>query len=120
MKLAQKNASDIFGRVTPPPGTGGINNTDPATALSNIIVTGIQLVFFAAGVLLLIYLLWGALDWLMSGGEKEKLQKARDKMIHAVLGILILVAVLTLFTVITGNILGIIDISGGGFKFPLP
>jgi hypothetical protein len=31
-----------------------------------------------------------------------------------------MVVALALFSVITGNILGIIDISGGGIKFELP
>ncbi len=120
MILAQKTIDDVFGQISPPPGSGGLNGGDVGTGLSNLFAVGIRLAFVVAGVALLIYLLWGAIDWIMSGGEKESLEKARSKMTNAIIGILIMVFALALFSVITGNILGIIDISGGGFKFELP
>lgn len=120
MKLAQKTINDVFGKISPPPGSSGLNNTDPVTGLSNLLTVSIRLAFVFAGVALLIYLMWGALDFIMAGGEKEHAQKAREKMTHAVVGILLMVVALTIFSVITGSILGIIDISGGGFVFELP
>lgn len=119
MKLAQ-SVGDIFGKISPPPGSGGLNNTDVGTGLSNLIVTGIRLAFVVGGIALLVYLLWGGLDWILAGGEKENLEKARSKIANAVIGIFVMVIALAVFSVITGNILGIIDISGGGFRFEIP
>lgn len=120
MKLAANDVNEVFGQISPPPGSAGLNQVEPAVGLSNLIIVGIQLVFFGAGIALLIYLFWGAFDWVSSGGEKENLEKARNKLTHAITGIFMLVIALTLFAVITGNILGIVDFSGGGFQFRLP
>ncbi len=44
------------------------------------------------GLLTIMYFLWGAFEWLMSEGDSGKLQKARNKMMHAAIGLLILVS----------------------------
>jgi len=38
------------------------------------------------GLGLLIFLIWGGIDWLMSEGDAEKLKAARSKIIHALFG----------------------------------
>jgi TRAP-type C4-dicarboxylate transport system permease small subunit len=49
-----------------------------------IVVTG--------AIALLLFLVWGAIDWLMSEGDQEKLKNARNKMIHAAAGMGLLAA----------------------------
>ena len=44
------------------------------------------------GIALLLFLIWGAIDWLMSEGEPEKLKNAKNKIIHALAGMGILAA----------------------------
>jgi heme/copper-type cytochrome/quinol oxidase subunit 2 len=84
-------------------------------------VTGIQLVFFVGGLLLLGYLLYGAFLWITSGGEEDKVAKARNTMMYAVIGIVLLVASLVIFVVVAGNILGIIQRDEeGNIIFDLP
>lgn len=60
------------------------------------------------GLTMLIYLLWGTLDWVSSSGDKEKLQKARQKIVQAIIGMLVVFGVLMLFGLLAGDILGII------------
>lgn len=60
------------------------------------------------GLVMLIYLLWGTLDWITSGGDKEKLEKARHKLVQAIIGMLVVFGVLMLFGLLAGDILGII------------
>jgi hypothetical protein len=43
------------------------------------------------GILVLIYFLWGALSWITSGGEKGKIEEARNRITQAALGLVILV-----------------------------
>ena len=77
--------------------------------------------FIVAMILVLIYLLWGAFEWITAGGEAESLQKARQKLTNAALGILIMVGALGLFTVISGDVLGIIKRDGAGnWSFSIP
>lgn|SRR3989338_3622405 len=39
---------------------------------------------------------WGGLAWIVSGGNKESVEKARDKIVAALIGVIIMVAVLSL------------------------
>jgi hypothetical protein len=112
------NIEDVFGKVNAP-GPEALSN--PGSGLSTLMVTGIQLVFFVGGLLLLGYLLYGAFLWITSGGEEDKVAKARNTMMYAVIGIVLLVASLVIFVVVAGNILGIIQRDEeGNIIFDLP
>jgi len=49
-------------------------------------------VVILGGLALLLYLIWGAIDWMMSEGDQQKLTNARNKITHAVIGMAILAA----------------------------
>lgn len=115
MILAQK-VDELFGKVTPPP---GLYNTSPVAGLSKLLTVGIQLFLIVTAFIFLVYLMWGGLDWIQSSGEREKLDGARDKMTNAGLGLLIVIASLTIFTYVVGNLFGIIRFNKG-FEFTLP
>jgi len=114
--FAQENP---FGKITPPAGIG-ILGGDPALALGKLFETGIKLFIIVAGIVLIIYLLWGAFDWVTSGGEKEKIAKAQAKITNAIIGMFLIFAMLAVWGLITGNILGIIKIGPSGIEFTLP
>lgn len=61
------------------------------------------------GVALILFLVWGAIDWLMSEGDQQKLSAARNKMTHALIGMAVLAAsyaiILFLNTVFDINLL---------------
>lgn len=95
MKLADSISEDIFGKITPPPGTPKGN-----TPLTSFLAFGIQFFFVAAGLTTLVYLLWGTFDWITSNGEKEKLGKAQSKIQNAIIGLLlvfVMLAIVVLF-----------------------
>ena len=121
MKLLTQDPSigAIFGTIVPPPGSLG---GDPIAAISKIGSVALQIIVIIAAFMSLIYMLWGALDWITSGGEKEKLTKAQNKIVNAVIGLIVLIVVFSLFTLVTGQILGnkIIDTSGGGWRLIIP
>ena len=75
---------------------------------------------FCAGLFLILYLLWGAFDWINSGGEKEKIAKAQQKITNAVIGMLLIFVVLAVFNLLAGDLLGIIEPNEGGFNLKLP
>jgi len=116
MILAQ---DDPIGQITPPAGIGALGS-DPATALGTLFKTGINLFIIIAGIALIIYLLWGAFDWINSGGEKEKITKAQAKITNAVIGMILVFVMLSVWGLITGNILGIIKNTAEGWQFSLP
>ena len=47
-------------------------------------------VVIVGGLALLIFLIWGGIDWLTSEGEAEKLKNAKNKITHALFGMGIL------------------------------
>lgn len=53
--------------------------------------------FFAiAGVAALVYLLLGAFAWVTSGGNKENVEKAREKIVAAITGVILVVVVVAI------------------------
>src|SRR3989339_212136 len=65
----------------------------------------IRFFFIIAGLVALIYFILGALAWITSGGNKESVDKAREKIQAALIGIILLFFVLALVGVLE-NILG--------------
>lgn len=112
MKLAQNTTiTQLFGTVAPPPGSP----SDIGATIGKLI----YIFLIIAALATLAYLLWGAFDWIVSGGEKEKVDKARNKMTNAVVGIILVVVALTIFSTIVGPILGISSgFDGWVFNFP--
>lgn len=66
----------------------------PAPAGSGLIGTlvknVISLFFVFGGIATLLYFVWGAFDWITSGGDKEKVAGARKKMTNAIIGLVLL------------------------------
>lgn len=56
----------------------------------------IRFFFAIAGLVALYYLLSGALNWITSGGNKENVEKARERIQNAVIGIILIVVVLSI------------------------
>lgn len=54
----------------------------------------VKFFFVIAGLAALFYMLWGALSWVTSGGEKEAVAEARGKILAAVVGVLLIIVVL--------------------------
>lgn len=70
----------------------------PTTAITQFSITSIgqfigavlSLLFIIAGVLVFVYLVWGGLQWLTSGGDKGATQAARDRITAALVGLAII------------------------------
>lgn len=63
-----------------------------ATTFSGLINGILSFVLIISALLVLFYLLWGGFDWITSGGDKGKTEKARNKIVAAVIGLLIVAA----------------------------
>jgi len=83
------------------------------TAFSNlekIISNVLGLVTTIGAVIFILYFVLGALTWIGSGGDKGKLESARNQMMHGVLGLVIMVSTYAIIGLI-GRIVGIDIIS---------
>ena len=116
--LADQTVEEIFGKILPP---AGMNiDSDPNIGFGKFIAFGIKTFIIVAGLFMLIYLLFGALDWITSGGEKEKILKAQNRITNAIIGMVLIFVVLVVFNILAGNILGIIRPGTTGWEFILP
>ena len=116
MKVRADEIDGLFGTIAPPITSIPV---DPQDAVAGLIGLGIKLFMFTAGILMLLYLMWGALDWVISSGDKEKLAKAQQKIMNAVIGIVVLIFVLVVFRLLTVDILHIFE-DEGFFQFTIP
>lgn len=88
-----------------PPGT--LPGVDPSTTTTGeLISNALQIVFIAAALAVLIYLVIGAFKWITSGGDKDAIGKARGSIVNALIGLFIL-ALAFFITVLMGQIVGI-------------
>ncbi|CAN5244938.1 hypothetical protein BH09PAT2_BH09PAT2_11500 [soil metagenome] len=105
--LLATTTTDVFGgTVAPPPGSQW--GANPITGIGTLIIFLIQGFLLIAGLAALFYLLWGAFDWINSGGDPDSIAKARLKITHAIIGIIMTVVVLGIFLLISTDILKII------------
>lgn len=109
----------ILAQTPPKLGEGtGVGST--ALEFGGVIGVLINLVFVAGGMLVLYHLVIGALNWINSEGDKERLAKAQKTITNAVIGFFVLIMVWALFFLITTNILGIFEQTSTGFQIKLP
>lgn len=111
--LADQTVNQVFGTVSPPAGMN-IGGSDPVQGLGTLIGWGINIFLTVSGFFMLLYLLWGAFDWIVSSGEKEKITKAQNKITNAIIGMILIFAVIVIFNVLAGHMLGIIQDNGNG------
>lgn len=85
-----------------------------------------KLISAAAGSLLIIaallafvYLILGGIQWITSGGDKSGMEAARNKITHAIVGLIIVGAAWAIMMLVQ-NFLGISIIGGSGIDLPHP
>lgn len=79
----------------------------------------ISMALIMAGILCIVFLIWGGINWMMSQGEKSKYEEARNRITSALIGLAI-VAVVWLLWMIILYFLGIGTITDKGIIFNLP
>lgn len=78
---------------------------NPNATVGNLVGTGLQIAAIFAGLAVLVFLIWGAFDWITSGGDKEKVAGARRKITNALIG-LALLALAGFIVALFGDIVG--------------
>ncbi|KKU82966.1 MAG: hypothetical protein UY10_C0018G0005 [Microgenomates group bacterium GW2011_GWA2_47_8] len=75
-----------------PPSIGGAKGATEktgGTALGSIIGGIVGMLFIAGFLLAFLTLLMGALNWITAGGDKTKLEAARNQITNAIVGVII-------------------------------
>lgn len=84
-------------------GATGVQGGKSLGAIISTMVAALILFGFLAAMLLLIT---GSLSWITSGGDKTKLEAAREKIINAIVGLIILASVWAMITIV-GQLVGL-------------
>lgn len=64
--------------------------------MSDLLTFLIRFFFAVAGLVALVYLMLGSISWITSGGNKENVEKAREKIQAAIIGVILIVLVLAI------------------------
>lgn len=75
-------------------------------SIGDMVATFLQLMYIIGALGTLVFIVWGSMDWILAGGDKEKLAAARKKIINSIIGITLL-ALSAFIVSLVGAIVGI-------------
>lgn len=73
-------------------GLAAFNTADPLTATELLFSQIIGFITLLGGMVFIVMFLNGAFKWIAGGEDASKIQKARDLMVQAVIGLIVMVA----------------------------
>ena len=112
--------NSAIAQVNPNPNNITIANPGVGyTNISDFINASVRLAFIIALIAVLVMLVWGAIQWIFSGGEKEAVAAARGRIINALIGLAILAVAFAIVS-LAGSFLGLNILKPGGFNIPNP
>ncbi len=105
MKILASNPLDVIGNITPPSEVANITDKGGEGGISFFLNKGIELIFMVSAVVFVFMFLWGGLQWISSGGNKEGLAKAQSRIVNAIIGLVLLSLAFVIFKIL-GTITG--------------
>lgn len=88
------------------------------TDIGQLISALVGTTLIIAALLAFLYLILGGIKWITSGGDKAGMEEARNKITHAIVGLIIVGAAWSIMTLVQ-NFLGV-QIIGGSINLPKP
>jgi hypothetical protein len=85
---------------------GEIDGASGGGLFARYFITMWNSVISVGAIAVLIYFIWGAVEWITSAGDSAKLQAARNKMLHAFIGLFLLVTAYTIIGFVSGLLFG--------------
>ncbi len=97
---------------------GGVKiSSNPGDDLAKVIRNSIDILFAIGAMAFIIMIIWGAVSWILSGGDKEKVSNARKRITTSIVG-LVLLSLSFVIIVVLGQILNIEFLQSGNFRIP--
>ncbi|MBU0974797.1 hypothetical protein KKD03_03805 [Patescibacteria group bacterium] len=88
------------------PGTADYDSSDSEAGFGKLIGKVLNIVLVISAIMVLMYLLWGGIEWITAGGDATKVAAARTKITQSITGLIVLAASVALFVMIQ-NFLGL-------------
>ena len=85
---------------TPIPSLSGIPSGGIGI-VGNVMQLLTNILFMLAVVLTLIFIIYSGIQWTMSGGDKQKIQQARARLIFSIIGLIVVTASFLIVNIIT-------------------
>lgn len=115
MALAQSDVNPCPSNVPAGQGFNSLCNLSKgSSSFGGLIRNGITAVLVISAVIALFYLVWGGIKWILSGGDKAKVDTARQTIVSAIIGLI--VAFLAFF--ILSVVLGLFGLSFNSLTIP--
>lgn len=97
--------------ISPPPGSIG------DVPLENIPQFAITILFIAGLIIAIVFLIYGGVRWIISGGDKTKVEAARGHVVASVVGLVIIAGAFLIFSLVF-QFLGVRNPLTGGLCIP--
>lgn len=92
--------------ITAPSGVP-VGGLEIGGAGQNLIQLTITLIFVIGIILAIIFIIYSGIQWVISGGDKQKLQAARNRLVYSIVGLIVIAAAFfiasTIITLLGGN-----------------
>lgn len=100
--FAQNNSIDLCDKA------GQFNKLCLLTSgnFGNVIGAAVTLLFVIAVIVALGFLIWGGIKWILSGGDKSAVESARNTIVAAVVGLVIVFLAYFILNLVTNFFLG--------------
>ena len=89
--------------ISPPPQAAGLSNVH----ISQVPQFLVTLLFVIGIVIAIVFLIYGGIKWILSGGDSKQVEGARSHIVAAIVGLIIVVGAFLIlnvvFQVLTGN-----------------
>ena len=102
MLLAANQPIDLGGFTGPGTGVFDPRTTGACNSLEQIISTILGFLTVLAGLVFLLYFVFGALQWTLAGGDQGKVDTAKKQMTNGAIGLIIIIVSYGIMGVIGG------------------
>ena len=105
MVLAGQGSAMAQIQPVPTPGSAGAQGTGPISSVGQavgLLQLIVNWVFYIFWMLVGVFILWAAFDYLMAGGDPKKTESAKNKLIYAVIAVVIALLSTGLKTILSG------------------
>lgn len=85
---------------------GGAADVEGGTALGALMGNLFRVAIVVGGLALLLMIVWGGISWITAGGDKGKVEEARNRITNGIIGLAILVGTVAI-ALFVGEVLGI-------------
>ncbi len=93
------------------------NNQASGSQLAILMARLYRISVVVGGLALLLYFAWGGVNWITAGGDQQKVEAARSRILNAVVGMAVLVSTLAVAELLSNEHLFGFDLLNPTFKF---